>query len=145
MSKKHITSSNAVVILTVEELYPNGVQIQKFATDAAFATSDLNSAEARMGVDGKLAVGYTPNPINVSLTLEADSPSYDVFSNIFQRQQLNQTVYTLTLQISIPALGKDYTLDNGALLSGHILSDAKKVLDPTTWTMVFESFHTSSI
>ena len=57
-----LTSANAVVILSVDELYPNGVQIQGFSTDSSFAVDDATIAEARMGVDGKLSAGYTPAP-----------------------------------------------------------------------------------
>ncbi len=142
---KTITSTNAVLILTVESLYPNGVEISKFATDSAFATSELGLAETRMGVDGKLAAGYTPQEIPLNINLEADSPSYDVMANIMEKQQLNKTLYEVTAQISIPALKKEFTLERGVLKSGHPFSDAKKVLDPTQWGFVFESFHSSSL
>lgn len=60
---KTITSANAILILTVEELYPSGVQIEKFASDDAFSSDNVTIAEVRMGVDGQLAAGYTPAPI----------------------------------------------------------------------------------
>ena len=47
---KTITSANAILILTVEELYPSGVQIEKFASDDAFSSDNVTIAEVRMGV-----------------------------------------------------------------------------------------------
>lgn len=142
---KTITSANAVLIITVEDIYPNGVEVQKFAADAAFATSDLTLAETRMGVDGQLAAGYTPQPIPLNVSLEADSPSYDVFANVMERQRTNMTLYQITAQITIPSLGKEFVLEKGVLQTGHPFSDSKKVLDPTSWGFVFESFHSASI
>lgn len=142
---KTITSSNAVLILTVEELYPSGVEIQKFAADAAFASSDVTLAETRMGVDGKIAAGYTPSIIPLNISLEADSDSYETMLNILERQQVNQTCYKCTVQVTIPSLGKEFTFENGVMKSGHPMPDAKKVLDPTSWGFEFESMHSSSI
>ncbi len=142
---KTITASNSVLILTVEELYPSGVEIQKFAADAAFASSDVTLAETRMGVDGKIAAGYTPSIVPLNISLEADSDSYEVMLNILERQQRNQTCYKVTAQITIPALGKEFTFETGVLKVGHPMPDAKKVLEPTTWSFDFESMHSSTI
>ena len=49
-----ITSANATLILTVENLYPSGVKIEGFSTDSSFAMDDDTIAETHMGVDGKL-------------------------------------------------------------------------------------------
>ena len=47
-----ITSANATLILTVENLYPSGVKIEGFSTDSSFAMDDDTIAETHMGVDG---------------------------------------------------------------------------------------------
>ena len=56
-----ITSANAKLILTCEELYPSGVELQMFSTNQAWNADALQVAETRMGVDGHMAAGYVPN------------------------------------------------------------------------------------
>ncbi len=145
LSDMDITSANAKVILTVTNLYPSGVEIQNFATDGSWAVDDAVVAEARMGVDGHLAAGYTPTPRTVTLTLEANSPSLAVMRNIIESMQLNKCIYECSMQITIPSQAKEFRLAKGVLLQGHAIPDGKKVLDPTTWQFVFESCKTSSI
>jgi hypothetical protein len=145
MSVGNITDADAVIILTVENLYSSGVQIQGFSTDTAWTSGDAQIAEARMGVDGKLSAGYTPQPRTININLEASSPSLEVMRNIVESSQLNKAVYTCTMNITIPAQGKEYTLTNGVLQTAHDLSDGKKTLDPSQFTFLFEQCKSSSI
>lgn len=140
-----ITSANAVVILTVDDIYPNGIQLQNFATDSSFAVDDSTLAEARMGVDGHLSAGYTPAPRTVTISLEAGSPSVEQLNNLAENMQLNMAVRKCQLQITIPSRGKEYTLKNGVMLTAHTIPDGKKVLDPTNWQFIFESCSSSNI
>ena len=75
MTVGNITDANSVVILSVDDLYPAGVQIQGFSTDTAWTAGDSQIAETRMGVDGRLSAGYTPQPRTITISLEASSPS----------------------------------------------------------------------
>lgn len=52
-----ITSANASAVMTVEDLYPNGIHLQNFSTDAAIVADSMQIAETRMGVDGHMAAG----------------------------------------------------------------------------------------
>ncbi len=145
MSVGNITDADAVVILTVEDLYTAGVELQGFSADTAWTAGDSQLAEVRMGVDGKLSAGYTPQPRTVTISLEASSPSLAVMRNIVSTSQLNKKVYTCQMQITIPAQGKEYTLANGVLQTAHDISDGKKVLDPSNFTFLFESCKDASI
>lgn len=145
MAVGNITDADAVIILTVENLYPSGVQIQGFSTDTAWTAGDSQIAEARMGVDGKLSAGYTPSPRTINISLEASSPSLAVMRNIIETSQMTKGVFSCTMQITIPAQGKEYTLSNGVLQTGHDISDGKKVLDPSQFTFIFESTKSASI
>ena len=145
MAVGNITDADAIIILTVDNLYPSGVQIQGFSTDTAWIAGDATIAEARMGVDGKLSAGYTPSPRTINLSLEASSPSLEVMRNIISTSQMTKGVFTCSMQITIPAQGKEYKLSNGVLQVGHDISDGKKVLDPSQFTFIFESCKPSSI
>lgn len=140
-----ITSANAVCVLTVENLYPSGVTLEQFAADGSFAVETATIAEARMGVDGHLAAGYTPNPRTVSFTFEANSPSLPVLRNIAESSALNRTVYKCQLQITVPSLKKEWKLKNGVMLSVHDIPDGKKVLNAVDCQFTFESCTSSSI
>lgn len=50
-----ITSANASAVMTIEELYPNGLKLERFSTDAAIVADSQQVAETRMGVDGRMA------------------------------------------------------------------------------------------
>lgn len=145
MSVGNITDADAIVMLTVENLYSSGVQLQGFSADTAWTAGDAQIAETRMGVDGKLSAGYTPQPRTINISLEASSPSLEVMRNIVESSQLNKGVYTCNMQITIPAQGKEYTLANGVLQTAHDLNDGKKTLDPSQFTFIFESCKSASI
>lgn len=140
-----ITSANSTLVLTVENLYPAGVKIEGFSTDNSFAMDDDTIAETHMGVDGKLTAGFTPSEKSVTITLDAGSPSYEVLCNIYNMSKTNMTVLDTSMQITVPALGKEFSLKNGVMVTGHPLPAGEKVLGNTNWTFKFGKFDTSSI
>lgn len=136
----NITSANSILILTVDSLYPAGVQLTNFSTDAMLSSDDMEVAQARMGVDGGLAAGYTPNPFNLTVNLEASSPSLPVMQSILQAMKLNRTTYECGIVLTIPAIMQVHYWRHGVLLSGNPVTAPKKVLDPTTWKFVFQDY-----
>ena len=140
-----ITSANSTLVLTVENLYPAGVKIEGFSTDNSFAMDDDTIAETHMGVDGKLTAGFTPSEKSVTLTLDAGSSSYEVLCNIYNMSKTNMTVLDTSMQITVPALGKEFSFKNGVMVTGHPLPAGEKVLGNTNWTFHFGKFDTSSI
>lgn len=140
-----ITSANSTLVLTVENLYPAGVKIEGFSTDNSFAMDDDTIAETHMGVDGKLTAGFTPSEKSVTITLDAGSPSYEVLCNIYNMSKTNMTVLDTSMQITVPALGKEFSFKNGVMVTGHPLPAGEKVLGSTNWTFHFGKFDTSSI
>ena len=140
-----ITSANATLILTVENLYPAGVKIEGFSTDNSFAMDDDTIAETHMGVDGKMTAGFTPSEKSITITLDAGSPSYEVLCNIYNTSKTNMTVLETSMQITVPALGKEFSLKNGVMISGHPVPSGEKVLGHTAWTFHFGKIESSSI
>lgn len=135
----NITSANAVIVLTCEDLYPNGVQLQQFSADQSISQNDDEIASTRMGVDGHMAAGYIPSIKTVTISLEPSSPSVEVFDTIYKASQSNMAAYELTLTVYTPATGKTLTYSGGVLKNWKLLPDHKQVLDPITATMDFES------
>ena len=72
-----ITSANAQIIYKDNFFVRGGLLLQKFSTDQSIS-AEVTLAETRMGVDGKMASGYTPNITPVTIMFEADSPSWRI-------------------------------------------------------------------
>lgn len=141
----NITSANAVFMLTVPKLFPVPIQMQGFATDAAFDDEQIEIAEVMMGVDGKISAGYTPNPTKMTVSLQADSESRDIFDVWIGAQKTARTVYKATGIITMASVGKIYTCTNGVLQAVKQLPGAKKVLQAQEHVIMWESIVSASI
>lgn len=132
-----ITSANATAILIVDGLFPAGVQLQQFATDQSVSGEEITVSEARMGVDGQMVAGYTPNPKVVTVMLEASSPSYESLAQVFKTMEIKRGPIKIDLVFNVPSIGKTFTYANGVMTSGTVVPAGKKILDPTTWKFTF--------
>lgn len=133
----NITSADAEVVLTVEELYPAGVKLQQFSTDAAAVAEAVQIAETRMGVDGIPAFGYTPSMKTVTINLEANSSSAVVFDRIYEAEESNKKPYVCTLTVKMPAIGKTYKFSKGTLQTYGGMPGMNKVLGPQAHILHF--------
>lgn len=138
-NNRNITSANATLIMIVDELYPQGVTLQQFSTDAMASEADETFAETRMGVDGQMVAGYVDAVKSITVTLEPSSPSIEYLNTLANAMRTNKQVYPVTLLISIPATGRNITCSNGVLKTGKILPDMNKTLQPIAYTFDFES------
>ena len=71
------------------------------------------------------------------LNLEASSPSYSVLTMLLRAMEANRTIYECTLVATVPSIRKVYTWSKGVLKTSTAVANAKKVLDPTSWTFDF--------
>lgn len=140
-----ITSANATGILIADGLFPAGIQLQQFATDQSISGEEITISEARMGVDGQMVAGYTPNPKVVTIMLEASSPSYESMAQIFKTIEIKRGLVKLDLVFNVPSIGKTFTYANGVMTSGTIVPAGKKTLDPTTWKITFANLSVAAI
>ncbi|MDA8485847.1 hypothetical protein NNO07_22500 [Pseudomonas resinovorans] len=139
MAKKgNITSANASGTLIVDELFPSGITLDTFATDAALAADEETIAETRMGVDGKMAAGYIPSIKTLTLSLEPFSPAAKALDLVASKSRQAMDVYNVNLVFSVPALKQVWTYRNGCLKSLKTIPDVKKVLDIRTFKFDFE-------
>lgn len=143
MSLGNITAANAVIIMTVEDLFPAGVRLEQFGTDQALDGDEHEYAQARMGVDGELAAGFVPNPWPVTITLEASSPSLKVMQTLAQAMRTNRRTYEVSLTVTVPSLNQVHTYRDGVLTGGKDFPGIKKTLDPTTWRFTFGKYNQS--
>lgn len=137
-----ITSANAKLSFTVRG--PAGIvvgpfTVQGYASDDAFATEVVDSAEAVMGVDGRMSVGFTPFITRQTITLQADSPSIALFEAWLGAQQVLKDVLIADGALSYPGLQKAYALVRGALTRLTPMPQAKRVLQPVTYEIAWET------
>lgn len=133
----NITSANASLVLIVDTIIPSGVPLQHFSTDSMFDQGETTVVEDRMGVDGNLAAGWVPAIKTVKVDLEAGSPSIWYLDMLARAMENNRAIYDCTLVATIPSIRKIYTWTKGVLKTGNLVNNAKKVLDPTSWTFDF--------
>lgn len=131
-----ITSANATVGMSVGGLF--SINLENFSADSSFTTDTIQVAETRMGVDGHMAAGFTPNIKTLTINLEAGSPSTEFMILLNQVQETNRKPYEVNMVISIPSIGKRYSFSGGVLQSYKGLPDGNKVLGPTQWVFHFE-------
>lgn len=134
-----LTTANSQMMLSVTTLFPTPVPIQGYATDDAFDTDEIESAETKMGVDGRLSAGYTPYEVPLSIHLQADSPSNDLFDAWVAFEAQNKEKYVCNGTILIQGTGKLHTFTRGFLVKGSVMPAAKKTLDPRVFTIHFNS------
>lgn len=143
-----ITSANSSLVLTARlaGLFPAGpFAVQGYASDDAFAADAVDTAEARMGVDGKMSAGYLPHMTPQTITLQADSPSIRLFETLVGAQDAVKEVIFLDGILTLPSVGTTYALVKGVLTRLTPIPPAKKVLEPVTYTVTWEAVQPAPI
>jgi hypothetical protein len=125
-----ITSANAVFILTVPGIYPQGVQLQGFSAEKAWSSDAQEMTESQMGVDGIKASGYVPAMVPQTVSLLANSASRQVFNNIANAQKANKDAIVFQGSITLAATGESFSCINGTVKNAKSIPDALKVLGP---------------
>ena len=138
-----ITSANSVFTLVVAGLFPAPVQLKGYASDKAFTTEAVDLAEVQMGVDGRMTAGFVPNPVKQTITLQADSPSKDIFTAVIQAMKTAREIFYISGSISLPSTGESFALTRGILTNAKQIPDAQKVLQPVDYVITWESVNRS--
>lgn len=135
--KGDITSANATLVLAVEGLFPSGVKLEQFATDQSWSMEQSTIAVTRMGVDGQMVAGWIPNIKEVTIMLEASSPSYLNLVEVYQAMEQKRGLYRCTLTATIPSIKKTITWTDGVMVTGQPVPTANQVMSPTSWGFHF--------
>jgi hypothetical protein len=134
-----ITSANSVFTISVPGLFPVPQQLKGYSAEKAWSTDNVDLAEVQMGVDGRMTAGYTPNPVKQTISLQADSPSKDIFTSIARAMKAAREVYYISGTIDLPSTGESFVCTRGVLQAVKPLPDAGKVLQPMEFMIVWES------
>ena len=140
-----ITSANSTFTLALSQVFPVPQQLQGYATDDAFTVESVSISESFIGVDGKKSAGYTPAIVAITITFQADSPSIAIFDAWGAYMKTTRSCPSATGTIKLPAIGKAFSLNNCTLKNWKPLPDAKKVLQPVSYTIECESVDISLV
>jgi len=133
-----ITSANSVLTLSIEGLYAP-INIQGYAVDDAFESESVQQSEVLMGVDGNLSGGKVWIPYKMTIHLQADSPSVEVFDNWRSNQDAFVDVFVANGTIILPSTGISYALYNGYLTAATPFPAVKKTLQPVVYEITWQS------
>jgi len=137
-----ITSANSVLTLSIEGLYAP-INIQGYAVDDAFESESVQQSEVLMGVDGNLSGGKVWIPYKMTIHLQADSPSVEVFDNWRSNQDAFVDVFVANGTIILPSTGISYALYNGYLTAATPFPAVKKTLQPVVYEITWQTITSS--
>lgn len=133
-----LTSTNAVIMITIPGVFTTPQQLQGFAADDIFGTDEITPTEVSMGVDGILSGGYTPVPIKQNYMLQANSASKALFDNWFNAMVAAQETYQAAGVITLRSLQAKWALVNGFLTGYKPIPDAGKILKPLSFAITWQ-------
>lgn len=132
-----LTSANSTFIISIANLFATPQALQGYATDDAFSVESVEMGEVVLGVDGHVSAGFVPFLSKMTVKIQADSPSILLFDQWLGAQASARELYPATGAISIPSVGKVFTLTGGYLTGGKVMPDVKKVLGMQEYTITW--------
>jgi hypothetical protein len=133
-----ITSADVAATMTIEDLFPAGFRLEQFGADQGIMGEPVQIAEQHMTLDGHLVAGYTPAAAQVQVTLEPSSPSLPYLRQLVQAMQSQKRMYRVGLNVRVRATGTSHNFIDGILQSAPPMASIGKVLQPQTFTFIFE-------
>lgn len=133
-----ITSADAVLILSSSDFALAAFQVQGFQADAAWAFEDADIAQHVRGVDGKLSGGFIYGDLPMTISLQADSSSIDVFEALVLASKASKTVYRVNGVLTLNSVGKSFTMSRGILTRYTSGPTGQKVLQGSAYTIQWE-------
>jgi hypothetical protein len=130
-----LTSANSVFTLAVPGVFPSPVNLEGYAVDDQFSSDAVDVAETQMGVDGKMSAGYTPFITPITVHLQADSASVDLFDLWLSAMKATREIIYGAGTIAIPSIGKSFICTKVALKNTKQFPDGKKVLQPQAFVL----------
>jgi hypothetical protein len=121
------TSADAQLILTADGLYA-AVAIEGFMPDAMWSSDAIDTADTGVGADGLMYAGWVPALVPYTISLQAGSPSHDIFEGIDQYETSYRTKVSLSMSLWLPSAQRVYTFRDGVLKNLKKLPDGGKIL-----------------
>lgn len=132
-----ITSANSIFMLSVEGLYPTPRQIQGYSADNMFGLDPITSNVTSMGIDGLLSGGFVHSAKMMSITLQADSLSNDIFERWHEAMIKTRETMIADGLVTLPAINRKFTLTRGFLTSYSPAPTAGQTLQPRQYQITW--------
>jgi len=133
-----ITSVNSVLTLAINDYFPVPQTIQGYAVDDAFESEAVQTSEVLMGVDGILSGGKVFSPYKMTIHIQADSPSAQLFDAWRNAEDAAREVFVASGSIALPATNMLYTLQRGFLTSATPFPASKRTLEPLVYEITWQ-------
>lgn len=134
-----LTVANSSFTLSAPDVFPVPVPVQGYSTDDAFDTENVVPSETLMGVDANLSGGYVPYPVKLKFVLQGDSPSNLFMDQLRQAMDAARETFVLNATIVAPSVGKIWTFTRGFLTGAVPVPPGKKIFQPQTYEITFQS------
>lgn len=134
-----LTAANAIIMVGARGLYDTPRRLAGFSADNIATLDAVVQAETSMGVDGRLSAGYVHNPLQQTISLQADSESVDMFERIFSETKRRKEFFWLFGSILLRATGKRYVMDRGVITSSSLMPALNRTLQPRQFSITWES------
>lgn len=134
-----ITSASATLTLAHDSLFPVAVKVEGFDVDSAVNFDAVETGVTKLGVDGKLSVGWVPHAIPMTLTLQADSASNKTFDAIEEWEKTQREKAQLRLVLAIPATNQAYVFSKCVITNSIVVPSLQRTLAPRTFSITCES------
>ncbi len=133
-----LTVANSSINLSFEGLF-DATPLQGYTADNIFDVADLSNAEVVMGIDGKLSYAWKPAPVVQTFSLQANSPSCQMFDTAYDTEQTNKEKLRVQAVIAMPGQGLNYTMANGVVTTWNVMPSAHAMAQPRKFTITWES------
>lgn len=137
VNKKTLTNANSTLKFQCEGVYDQMTLASDFGADNRTQADARTIAESRVGVDGKLSVGYVANSQNFTVTLQPNSPTIEAFRNIMRHFDNNMEVIVMNFEQDYPSVRRKATF-SGTMTSAPSMSGGGKLLAEETFTFVVD-------
>lgn len=139
MNNRTLTSANAILLISVQQLYASPQRIQGFSSDDITDTDTVTPGQTSMGIDGRLSAGFVPAKVRQNITLQADSLSNDIFEHWFEAQKSQREMFVASGVIIIPSTQRRYTMVRGFLMGVPPTPALRAVVQPRRYSIEWEN------
>lgn len=143
IATKTLTSANSVLLWKARGYSDSFVKAQGYKVDSAFEFGDATVGETVMGVDGIQSGAYIQHEHQLTISLEANSPTREHFSRMYERMTQQMETFPFEFQIDIPSLGIR-RIASGFMVGTAGIS-AKKRMDAGVYTFNIGKIEEESI
>lgn len=134
-----LTGANVALALAVPGLFDTGQVLQGFAVDDVFDSENVRRIETAMGVDGVLSAGLVFYEKPMTIHLQSDSPSIDVFDQWIAAEEAQGDVLPANMTARLTGLGTVFACVKGFLTVSPPLPSVKRLIQPRAYTITWES------